>query len=69
MKDNDTWLTVNEAAKLSNYHPERIRELIREKKIVAQKFSIVWQVNRRSLIDFLEKTQLLGKKRGPKVGG
>lgn len=59
-------LTVSEAAKLSGYHPERIRELIRDKKITAFKFSIVWQVDRQSLLDYLTKIQSLGKKRGRK---
>ena len=40
--ENEKWLTVNEAAELSGYHPEHIRRLIREGKIEAKKFSIVW---------------------------
>lgn len=60
------WLTVNEAAKLSGYHPESIRELIRQKKIKARKFSIVYQVDRESLLAFLKKAQMMGEKRGRK---
>ena len=66
MTNKNELLTVLEAAKLSGYHPERIRELIRENKITAYKFSIVWQVDRQSLIDYLAKVQKLGNKRGPK---
>ena len=33
--NGDEWLTVNDAAKLSGYHPESIRELIRQGKIIA----------------------------------
>jgi excisionase family DNA binding protein len=64
-KQNDL-ISVSEAAKLSGYHPERIRELIRDNKIAAYKFSIVWQVNRQSLLDYLAKMQSIGKKRGRK---
>lgn len=66
MAKKNELLTVSEAAKLSGYHPERIRELIRENKVTACKFSIVWQVDRQSLIDYLAKVQKLGNKRGRK---
>ena len=66
MTKKNELLTVNEAAKLSGYHPERIRELIRENKITAYKFSIVWQVDRQSLLDYVAKMQAQGEKRGPK---
>ncbi len=62
--NNDGWLTVQEAAKLIGYHPERIRELVRQGKVKAKKFSIVWQVERQSLLDYLESMKALGKKRG-----
>ena len=60
------WLTVQEAAKLSGYHAETIRELIREGAITAQKFSIVWQVNKESLLAYTAKAQAMGDKRGRK---
>ena len=60
------WLTVNEAAKLSGYDPEHIRRLIREDEIKARKFSIVWMVNRESLLEYVKKAQTWGKKRGRK---
>ncbi len=63
---SNDWLTVNEAAELSGYHPERVRELIRDKKITAQKFGPVWAVYRASMLDYQRK-MLDGKgKRGPK---
>lgn len=62
----DEWLTVNEAAKLSGYHPETLRELIREGKITARKFSIVWQVNKESLLAYTANAQANGEKRGRK---
>jgi len=60
------WLTIIEAAKLSGYHPESIRELIRQGKIKARKFSIVYQVDRESLLAYIEKAQAVGEKRGRK---
>jgi hypothetical protein len=63
---NDEWITVNEAANISGYNEEHITRLIREEKITAQKFSIVWQVSRASLLAYIEKIGKLGNKRGPK---
>jgi excisionase family DNA binding protein len=60
------WLTVQEAAKLSGYHPETLRELIRQGKIKARKFSIVYQVNKESLLAYTTKAQAMGEKRGRK---
>jgi excisionase family DNA binding protein len=65
--DGGEWLTVQEAAKLSGYNPEHIRRLVRENKIQARKFSIVWMVNRVSLLAYLEKVQSMGEKRGRKT--
>ena len=59
-------LSVNEAAKISGYHPEHIRRLIREGKIKAQKFASVWQVDRYSLQVYVRETENMGDKRGPK---
>jgi excisionase family DNA binding protein len=64
--NGDKWLTVNEAAELSDYDPEHIRRLIREGEIKARKFSIVWMVNRESLSGYVKKAQTWGKKRGRK---
>jgi excisionase family DNA binding protein len=60
------WLTVNEAAEQSGYDPEHIRRLIRDGEIEARKFSIVWMVNRKSLLGYVKKAQTWGKKRGRK---
>jgi len=49
-----TWLTVNEAASLSGYHPEYVRQLIRDGKVTAKKFSIVWMVSKESLLDYVK---------------
>lgn len=67
MTTSGEWLTVQEAAQLSGYNPEHITRLIRQGKIEAQKFSIVWQVNRDSLMAYQSKAQQLGDKRGRKT--
>jgi excisionase family DNA binding protein len=66
MEKDQKWLTVNEAAKLSGYNADHLRELIREGKIKARKFSIVWMVDRESLLAYKAKAQASGEKRGRK---
>ena len=53
MRENEDWITVTEAAEISGYHPEHIRRVIREGKIDARKFSIVWQISKSSLLDYI----------------
>ena len=62
----EEWLTTHDAARLFGYHVERVRELIRESKIVARKFGPVWQVNRESLSEYVSRVREVGKKRGRK---
>ena len=64
--NNDEWLTISEAAKLSGYHPETLRELVRDGKIKGRKVSIVWLVDRESLLAYLAKAKASGEKRGRK---
>ena len=52
---DDNWISVEEAAKISGYHPEHIRRLIRGGKVKGRKFSIVWQVDRASFYAYLEE--------------
>jgi len=66
MAINGDWLTVQEAAKLSGYNPEHVTRLIREGKVKARKFSIVWMVSRESLLAYMAKAQAMGEKRGRK---
>jgi len=61
------WITTKKAAEISGYHPHHLRRLIRAGEIEAKKFGIVWQVNRQSLIAYLETAEKsLDKRRGPK---
>ena len=62
----EEWLTVQQAAELSGYHPNYIRQIIRTGKVKARKFATVWQVSRTELIAYTRKTKKLGAKRGPK---
>lgn len=64
--NGDKWLTVSEAAKLSGYHPETLRELMRDGKLNARKVSIVWLVDRESLSAYMARVKKMGEKRGPK---
>jgi len=66
MAKKDEWLTVTQAARLSGYNADHLRELIRDGKIEAQKFSIVWMVDRESLLAYKAKAQASGEKRGRK---
>jgi len=62
----DQWITTTEAAQISGYHPERIRELLRENQIKGRKFGTIWQVDRQSLEVYLHMMEVRGAKRGPK---
>ncbi len=60
------WITTTEAAELSGYHPDHLRELIRAGKIYAEKKGNAWWVDRKSLLDYIRNIKKLGEKRGPK---
>lgn len=62
----DEWLTTFEAARLSGYELDYIRKLIRADLIIGRKWGQSWQVNRKSLLRFLEQREAQGKKRGRK---
>ena len=48
-------ITTPEAAALSGYYPDHLRRAIRAGKIKAQKFGIVWQISRASLMNYLDR--------------
>ena len=61
------WLSAQEASKLSGYHLETIRRLVREGKIGAEKFTFVWMISRASLLEYLDQAHHSGDTRfGPK---
>ena len=61
------WITTSEAAELSGYHPEYLRELIRTEKVHGRKFGNVWQISKQSLLTYLSDSRgSEDKRRGPK---
>lgn len=62
----EEWITTAEAAEISGYHPEHIRELVREGKIEARKFGPVWAISRTDLDRYVIQMKDRGDKRGPK---
>ncbi len=67
MTNDNEWITVNQAVQLSGYNEEHITRLCRQGKLKARKYSIVWQVNRNSLLAYIAKAKEAGNKRGPKI--
>ncbi len=62
----DYWIGTREAVKLSGYHVEHIRKLIREGRIKGRKFIILWLVSRSSLLAYLREQRQRGERRGRK---
>ena len=60
------WLSISEAVDLSGYHPDHLRELARDGRVEGKKIVTVWQISRKSLVDYLRRSADLGEKRGPK---
>jgi excisionase family DNA binding protein len=61
------WISVTEAAQLTGYHPEHLRELIREGRVKARKFATVWQIDQASLLAYMRAAEeSTDKRRGPK---
>ena len=48
------WITTTEAARLSGYTLDHIRDLIKNKRVKGQLWGRQWQVDRRSLLAYLE---------------
>ena len=63
----DEWITTADAAELSGYHPEHVRWLVRQGRIKARKFGIVWQIHQKSLQIYIEDSvHSKDGRRGPK---
>ena len=66
--NTDEWLTVQEAARISSYHAEYSRLLIRQGKLNARKFGPLWAISKFSLLAYLEIAQKSDDGRqGPKL--
>lgn len=65
--NGDDWITTQEAAELSGYHVNYLRKLIRRGDIRGRKVSIVWLVDRPSLLEYMAQAEKSDdKRRGPK---
>lgn len=66
--NTDDWLTVQEAVKISGYHAEYLRLLVREGKLDARKFGPLWAISKFSLLAYLDIAQKSNDGRqGPKI--
>jgi hypothetical protein len=64
---DDDWITTSDASAITGYHPEHLRRLVRDGKVIGRKFGILWQVSRKSLIKYMNKaTKKTDKRWGPK---
>lgn len=69
MPQKNDWITTAEAAKISGYHVNYIRRLIKSDAVNGRKvWGREWQVSRSSLLAHIRKAEKLGAKRGPKAG-
>lgn len=63
----DEWISVEEAAHLSGYHVQHVRELARDGRVKARRFGrLAWQIERASLDAYVEAMRQRGEKRGPR---
>lgn len=58
--DLPDWITTQEAAELSGYHPEYVRRLARQGKIGAEKKGRDWWIDRDVLHSYLQTVEDLG---------
>ena len=57
------WITTDEAAEISGYHVVYLRELIRNKKIEAEKKGGSFWVKRESLMTYMKEAEASTDKR------
>lgn len=60
---DNQWITTKDAAKLSGYHVNYIRQLAKGNKIKFQKFGTTLQIDKQSLLDYIEAANLSDDKR------
>jgi excisionase family DNA binding protein len=54
------WITTQEAAELTGYDVTHVRWLVRENRVIGQKFGRDWMVNRRSIQHYFDEMSKLG---------
>ena len=57
------WITVDEAAQLSDFHPEYVRRLARRGKIGAEKKGRDWWIDRDIFRAYLENMEAMGEQK------
>lgn len=57
------WITTDEAAEISGYHPEYVRKLAKAGKIGAEKKGRDWWIDRDKLREYLATMEALGTKK------
>jgi len=61
------WISVEEAAELTGYNKEYIRQMIRRGEVAAKKKGWQWWVDKASILAYLKNSQKsLDKRHGPK---
>ncbi len=61
------WLSLRQAAEISGYHPDYLRDMIRQGEIKGRNLVFFWQVERSSLEAFSKQTHSHRDRRwGPK---
>ena len=61
------WITTREAAEISGYNRVYLYELIQKKRIEAQRFGPVWQIDRQSLQTYMQEvSKSVDKRHGAK---
>lgn len=61
MPDLAEYMTTAEAAKVLGFHVKRIPTMVRNKTLDGIRFGKVWLVSRKSVKDYLKKTEGMSK--------
>jgi len=62
----DDWITTKDAIGICGYTADHLRTLIRQGRIKAKKFFVVWLVSRKSLDAYVREQAERGERRGRK---
>lgn len=59
--DPGDWINTKEAAELTGYSVQYIRQLIRQEKIIAKKWLRDWAISRLSLLKYRRMMKIRGR--------